>query len=181
MSAAKKLKTGDPTDVGSFMGALISKEHLAKVRGYIEVARKEGGTIALGGDVPAPDALPARCRGGFFLNPTILTGLGPNSRCNQEEIFGPVVTVLPFQSEAEAVQLANGTPYGLSASIWTGNAVRANRLALELDVGYAWVNCWLVRDLRCPFGGVKASGLGREGGKYALDFYTEVKTVCSKY
>ena len=179
VAAAKALRTGDPQDPQSFMGALISKQHLEKVRGYIEVARQEGGTVLLGGD--APSSLPSHCQNGYFLNPTIITGLGPNSRCNQEEIFGPVVTVIPFESEQEAIEIANGTAYGLSASIWTRDVARANRVSLALDTGYVWINCWLVRDLRCPFGGVKSSGLGREGGKFALDFYTEVKTVSSKY
>ena len=160
------------------MGALISKQHLEKVRGYIEIAKKEGGVVETGGDTPT--TLPRGNEGGYFLRPTIITGLDPSARCCQEEIFGPVVTVIPFDTEEEAIKIANGVSYGLAASIWTKDGRRANRVALALDTGYVWINCWLIRDLRCPFGGTKASGLGREGGKYAEDFYTDVKTICSK-
>jgi aminomuconate-semialdehyde/2-hydroxymuconate-6-semialdehyde dehydrogenase len=178
VAATKQFQVGDPQDPSSNMGALISKAHLEKVMSYIRIAKDEGGTIVLGGERPAQ--LPQRCRQGYFLQPTIITGLPPTARCNQEEIFGPVVTVIPFDTEEDAVRIANGTQYGLSATVWTGNAKRANRVSQQLDTGYVWVNCWLIRDLRMPFGGVKASGIGREGGKFAMDFYTEVKTVCSK-
>jgi aminomuconate-semialdehyde/2-hydroxymuconate-6-semialdehyde dehydrogenase len=179
VAETKKLVAGDPSDPKSFLGALISKAHLQKVQGYIKLAQEEGGTVLCGGD--SPTNLPERCKNGYYLNPTVIAGLGPEARCNREEIFGPVVTIIPFDSEEEAIRIANGTVYGLSASVWTNNTVRANRLSIALDVGYLWVNCWLVRDLRMPFGGVKSSGIGREGGKFAMDFYTEVKTVCSKY
>jgi aminomuconate-semialdehyde/2-hydroxymuconate-6-semialdehyde dehydrogenase len=178
VAVTKTFKAGDPQDASSNMGALISKAHFDKVASYVALAKKEGGTIVTGGQ--RPSGLPNRCSDGFFLEPTIITGLSSVARCNQEEIFGPVVTVMPFDTEEEAVRIANGTVYGLSASVWTNNARRANRVSQKLDAGYVWVNCWLIRDLRMPFGGVKASGIGREGGKFAMDFYTEVKSVCSK-
>lgn len=178
VEAVKNFKAGDPKDPKSNMGALISKQHLDKVRTYIDLAVQEGGTIAFGGK--APEGLQGRCQNGYFLEPTIITGLSPKARCNMEEIFGPVVTITPFDTEDDAVTIANSTQYGLSASVWTNNARRANRVSQRLDTGYVWVNCWLIRDLRMPFGGVKASGIGREGGKFAMDFYTEVKTVCSR-
>ena len=178
VAKTRNLYIGAPTDPKSFMGALISKQHLEKVRGYIEIAKKEGGVVETGGDTPT--TLPRGNEGGYFLRPTIITGLDPSARCCQEEIFGPVVTVIPFDTEEEAIKIANGVSYGLAASIWTKDGRRANRVALALDTGYVWINCWLIRDLRCPFGGTKASGLGREGGKYAEDFYTDVKTICSK-
>ena len=178
VTKTRSLYIGAPSDPRSFMGALVSKQHLEKVLGYIELAKKEGGRIETGGDVPT--TIPKANAGGYFLRPTIITELNPTARCCQEEIFGPVVTVMPFDTEEEAIQIANGVTYGLSASIWTKDGRRANRVALALDTGYVWINCWLIRDLRCPFGGTKASGLGREGGKYAEDFYTDVKTICSK-
>jgi aminomuconate-semialdehyde/2-hydroxymuconate-6-semialdehyde dehydrogenase len=178
VAAVQEFKAGDPQDSRSSMGALISKSHFDKVMGYVKLAREEGGTVVTGGRPPTD--LPDRCQGGYFLEPTVVVGLSANARCNQEEIFGPVVTVMPFDSDEEAVKLANSTAYGLSATIWTRDVGRANRMSTQLDVGYVWINCWLVRDLRMPFGGVKASGIGREGGKYAMEFYTEVKSICSK-
>lgn len=173
---AQALQIGDPLDPATQHGALVSRAHLDKVRGYIQLARDEGGRILCGGRIPP--ALPARCRDGYFLEPTVISGLGPHARCNQEEIFGPVVTVLPFKNEAEAVEIANGTMYGLSASLWTENVGRAHRVADALQSGTVWVNCWLLRDLRVPFGGMKQSGIGREGGDEALRFYTEPKNIC---
>jgi aminomuconate-semialdehyde/2-hydroxymuconate-6-semialdehyde dehydrogenase len=122
-----------------------------------------------------------RCRGGYFVEPTVVTGLGASCRVNQEEVFGPLVTVAPFRDEEEVVGWANGTPFGLSASLWTRDLARAHRVAERLEAGTVWVNCWLVRDLRTPFGGVKSSGVGREGGAEALRFFTEPRTVCLKF
>jgi aminomuconate-semialdehyde/2-hydroxymuconate-6-semialdehyde dehydrogenase len=174
----KKLVVGDPASPKTFMGPLISKSHLEKVEGYIELARKLGGTIACGGTRPNVGGAFA---GGFFLSPTIITDLSNDCRVTQEEIFGPVVTVVPFETETEVIAAANGTKYGLSASLWTQNVSRAHRVAQQIDSGYVWVNCWTVRDLRTPFGGMKASGIGREGGRHSVDFYTELKTICVKY
>lgn len=172
----RALRLGDPLDPASELGALISAAHRDKVESYIALAREEGGTIECGGGRPA--ALPERCRNGFYLEPTVITGLPMGCRVNQEEIFGPVVTVTPFRSEAEAVALANQSPYGLAASIWTRDLTRAHRAAAAVQCGVIWVNCWLLRDLRVPFGGMKQSGLGREGGEEALRFFTEPKNVC---
>jgi len=146
---------------------------------YIELAKAEGGKIVLGGDRPQFEN--QELNNGYFVNPTIVTGLGVDSRCMQEEIFGPVVCVVPFSNEEEAVQFANGVKYGLSACVWTSNVKTAQRIALKIHTGTVWVNCWMVRDLRVPFGGCKASGVGREGGEYSLEFFTEKKTVCLKY
>lgn len=179
VAATRKLRIGDPLDPATEQGALISRAHLDKVRSYLELARDEGGTILCGG-LP-PGDLPERCRGGFFLEPAVVTGLGAAARVNREEIFGPVVTVIPFSEESEVIGWANGTPYGLAASIWTENLSRAHRLAERLAAGVIWVNCWLLRDLRVPFGGMKHSGVGREGGFEALRFFTEPKNVCIRY
>jgi aminomuconate-semialdehyde/2-hydroxymuconate-6-semialdehyde dehydrogenase len=149
---------------------------LAKVESYVELARREGGTIHCGGTRP-PD-VGDRCRGGYFLAPAVITGLDASCRTNREEIFGPVVTVMPFEHEQDSVELANATPYGLSASVWTRDLDRGHRVVRRLDCGTVWVNCWLMRDLRVPFGGMKQSGLGREGGAEALRFFTEPKNVC---
>lgn len=173
---ARQLRIGDPLDAATQQGALVSKAQLDKVESYVELARAEGGRVLCGGRRPAE--LPPRCRGGYFYEPTIIAGLAPDCRVNQEEIFGPVVSVIPFADEREAVEIANGTPYGLSASLWTRDLTRAHRVADQLQAGTVWVNCWLLRDLRVPFGGVKQSGVGREGGEEALRFFTEAKNVC---
>ncbi len=178
-AAARKLKVGDPLADDVDQGALISRAHLDKVLSYVRLAREEGGTILCGGRPPS--ALPDHCKGGFFLEPTVIVDLGAECRVNQEEVFGPVVTIAPFDDEDEAVRLANGTAYGLSASLWTADLGRAHRVAERLECGTVWVNCWLLRDLRVPFGGTKNSGVGREGGEEALRFFTEPKTVCVKY
>ncbi len=172
------LRVGDPLDEHSDLGALISPEHLAKVESYVELARAEGGTIACGGRRPAPELLGQRCRDGVFLEPTVVTGLDASCRTNTEEIFGPLVTIMPFDDTDTAVAYANATKYGLSASVWTRDLDRAHHVAEHLNIGTVWVNCWLLRDLRVPFGGMKSSGLGREGGDEALRFFTEPKNVC---
>jgi aminomuconate-semialdehyde/2-hydroxymuconate-6-semialdehyde dehydrogenase len=177
VARAQKLVVGDPIDPKTEQGALISAEHLAKVRGYLDLARKEGGTILCGGQVVSP---PGRCANGWFLSPAVIEGLAPDCRTSQEEIFGPVVSLYRFSTEEEAVRLANGTPYGLASVVWTGSLDRAHRVARDLQAGITWVNCWMVRDLRTPFGGVKQSGVGREGGWEALRFFTEAKNVCVK-
>lgn len=171
----KALRIGDPLDEATEIGAIVSKEQFDKDRYYIQLAQEEGGELLCGGDIaPAPNA---RCANGWFLQPTLISGLAPSCRTNQEEIFGPVVTVTPFDGDAEALLLANGTTYGLSASIHTTNLQRAHRIGAGLETGIVWVNSWLVRDLRTPFGGMKASGVGREGGMEALHFFTEAKNI----
>lgn len=171
------LTIGDPEAKETQMGPLVSREHREKVMSYIDLALQEGGTIAVGGTIPN---LPPVFTDGYFLSPTVITGLSPNCRVMQEEIFGPVVAIAPFRNEKEAISTANGVEYGLSASIWTQNISKAHRVAQELDVGTVWINSWMVRDLAMPFGGTKHSGLGREGGDYSLEFFSEVKTVSVK-
>jgi acyl-CoA reductase-like NAD-dependent aldehyde dehydrogenase len=173
-----KLKVGDPRDPNTFMGALVSHQHLNKVKAYIEIAKSEGGRILCGGDAPAD--LPKEFSKGYFLLPTVIVDLPESSRCLQEEIFGPVVTISKFSSEVDALQKANGVSYGLSATVWTEDMEKAKRVAAHLDVGTVWINDWLLRDLRVPFGGMKHSGLGREGGQYSIDFFTEATTVVTR-
>ena len=170
-----KLKVGDPLDPGTDVGAIVSKQHFDKIISYIELAPKEGGTIITGGKQVHLDG---RCTDGFFIEPTIIEGLSHDCRTNQEEIFGPVVTIMPFDTEDEVLGYANSVRYGLSSTIWTENLSRAHRVAAQIESGIVWVNCWLLRDLRTPFGGVKDSGVGREGGFQALRFFTEEKNVC---
>jgi len=170
----KALKVGDPGDPDVNMGSLVSLAHREKVEGYLKLARQEGGTV-IGGGRPA---LPMPHDVGAFLRPALITGLAPTCRTATEEIFGPVVTAHPFDTEAEALQIANGVRYGLSSSVWTSDLKRAHRFAAEVEVGIVWVNTWLKRDLRTPFGGVKASGVGREGGRWSLDFFSETRNVC---
>jgi aminomuconate-semialdehyde/2-hydroxymuconate-6-semialdehyde dehydrogenase len=179
VAAARQLKVGDPLEQDTQQGSLISAKHRERVESYIQLARDEGGKVLTGGDRPGD--LPARCKGGYFLRPTVVSGLDAGCRVSQEEIFGPVVTVSPFDREEEAVAWANGTPFGLSASVWTRDLGRAHRVAEQLECGTVWLNCWLLRDLRVPFGGVKSSGVGREGGDEALRFFTEPKAVCLRY
>jgi aminomuconate-semialdehyde/2-hydroxymuconate-6-semialdehyde dehydrogenase len=179
VAAARKLKVGDPLDPETDQGALISKSHLERVQSYVRLAKEEGGRIVAGGEPPV--SLPDRCRDGYFLQPTVVVNTDAECRVNREEIFGPVVTITPFRKEAEAVELANASPFGLSASLWTRELGRAHSVAEKLECGTVWVNCWLLRDLRTPFGGTKQSGVGREGGDEALRFFTEVKNVCVKF
>ncbi len=176
VEATSKLKLGDPLDEKTDQGAIVSKMQLDKVKFYVELAQHEGGKIALGGSPPPPPN--ERCREGYFFPPTVITGLPVACRTNREEIFGPVVTITPFESEEEVIGYANDVDYGLSSSVWTQNLSRAHRVAEKIHTGTVWVNCWLVRDLRVPFGGMKQSGVGREGGEEALRFFTEAKNVC---
>jgi aminomuconate-semialdehyde/2-hydroxymuconate-6-semialdehyde dehydrogenase len=178
VARAKALRIGDPLDPQTQFGALVSCEHLQKVDSYVRLARDLGGTIHCGGSPVAPSSLPDRCRKGFFYPPTVITGLDPACHVEQEEIFGPVVTVTPFDSEDQALALANGTPYGLASTFWTRSAERIARVGAALDAGIIWANCWMLRDLRTPFGGMKQSGVGREGGEEALKFFTEASNVC---
>ncbi len=178
VSRVRRLQIGDPEDDATQVGALVSKAHLEKVEGYIQLAKEEGGTILFGGQRPI---VAGRCADGYFLTPTVIVDLDPYCRTNTEEIFGPVVTITPFETEEEVLAYANGTPYGLSATVWTDNLKRGHRVAEFLKMGIVWLNCWLVRDLRTPFGGMKQSGVGREGGLEALRFFTEPKNVCVKY
>jgi len=171
-----ELKQGDPLEENTEQGAIVSKTQLDKVKFYVDLAQKEGGKIALGGN--APDSINERCRDGYFFPPTILTDLPVSCRTNREEIFGPVVTITPFDSEDEVIGYANDCDYGLASSVWTQNLSRAHRVAEKIHTGTVWINCWLVRDLRVPFGGMKQSGVGREGGEEALRFFTEPKNVC---
>ena len=171
-----QLRVGDPLEATTDQGAIVSQTQLEKVKFYVELAREEGGKIALGGSAPAPPN--ERCNGGYFFPPTVITGLPVGCRVNREEIFGPVVTVTPFDREDEVIGYANDTEYGLASSVWTQNLNRAHRVAEQIHTGTVWVNCWLVRDLRVPFGGMKQSGVGREGGEEALRFFTEPKNVC---
>jgi aminomuconate-semialdehyde/2-hydroxymuconate-6-semialdehyde dehydrogenase len=173
----KNLVVGDPLVASTSVGALISEAHTNKVLSYITLARQEGGTILTGG---RRIAMAGRCADGFFIEPTVIIGLTQDCRTNQEEIFGPVVTIMPFDTEAEAIVLANSTAYGLSATLWTESLTRAHRVSHQIKSGIIWVNCWLFRDLRTPFGGMKQSGVGREGGWEALRFFTESKNVCIK-
>lgn len=174
----KKQTVGDPMEPGSKQGAIVSKMHFDKVMQCIETAKAEGGKILCGGNAVK---LEGRCAEGYFIEPTVIEGLDQNCKTNQEEIFGPVVTIQPFDTEEEAIALANSTNYGLAASIWTQDISKANRVAAKVESGIIWVNCWLVRDLRTPFGGMKNSGVGREGGWEALRFFTEAKNICIQF
>jgi aminomuconate-semialdehyde/2-hydroxymuconate-6-semialdehyde dehydrogenase len=177
VSRALEMTIGDPLDEATQVGAIVSRSHMEKILSYIDLARSEGGTVLCGGNRVRPDS---RCAEGYFIEPTIIEGLSHDCRTNQEEIFGPVVSLMPFDTEDEVVSYANSVRYGLSATLWTENLSRAHRVSAALESGIVWVNCWLLRDLRTPFGGVKDSGIGREGGFEALRFFTEEKNVCVK-
>jgi len=166
------IRVGDPRKPDTDVGAIVSKQHFDKIMSYIDLARQEGGTVLTGGA--------SIDHSGWFIQPTVIEGLPFDCRTNQEEIFGPVVTIMPFDTEDEVVGYANSVRYGLSATVWTENLSRAHRVASKLESGIVWINCWLLRDLRTPFGGVKDSGMGREGGFEALRFFTEEKNVCVK-
>jgi aminomuconate-semialdehyde/2-hydroxymuconate-6-semialdehyde dehydrogenase len=170
------LKVGDPRAADTDVGAIVSKQHFDKIMSYIELAKAEGGTILTGGIQHS--AFGTQHSNGWFIEPTVIEGLPHDCRTNQEEIFGPVATIMPFDTEDEVLRYANSVRYGLSATVWTENLSRAHRVASKLESGIVWINCWLLRDLRTPFGGVKDSGVGREGGFEALRFFTEEKNVC---
>lgn len=174
-AAAAQLKVGDPQDPGTAMGPLVSEEHYNKVTSYFKIAEMENSTLVYGGKRPE---LPDDLKNGYYLEPTIYIQEDPQTRICQEEIFGPVVTLIPFDTEEQALEIANGTPYGLNGVIWTENLQRAHRIAHKVRAGTIWVNCWFVRDLRAPFGGFKKSGIGREGGHHSLEFFTEAKNIC---
>ena len=181
VACVKKLVVGAPEDSSSNVGALISQQHWDKVSGYVELARKEGANILCGHTTDSLPVLPDKNRKGYFMLPTVITGVADDSQLMQEEIFGPVVCISSFKTEQEAVERANNVKYGLCASVWTENVGRVHRVARDLEVGTVWVNCWLIRTLNMPFGGVKESGVGREGLKPSFEFFTEEKTVCIQH
>lgn len=172
-----KLRVGDPSEEGTDQGAVVSKQHFEKIMSYLDLAQQEGGKILCGG---RRAKVAGRCAEGWFIEPTLIEGLPSDCRVNQEEIFGPVAALIQFDSEKEMINEANSVPYGLSCSLWTRDIQRALRVSREIQTGIVWVNCWMFRDLRTPFGGVKESGVGREGGVDALRFFTEPKNVCLK-
>lgn len=178
LAQVRKLKIGDPLEAETEQGAVVSEAHLQKILSYIALAKEEGGKVLIGGIRPD---VGARCAQGWFVAPTLIENLNIQCKTNQDEIFGPVATLEPFDTEEEVVSWANQTQYGLAASVWTQNSSRAHRIAQLLETGIVWVNCWMVRDLRTPFGGVKTSGVGREGGNSILQFFTEPKNVCIQY
>ena len=174
-SKAESMRIGSPLDPATDLGPLISAQHRDKILSYYRLARQEGATVVTGGGVPRFNS---PLDSGFFIQPTIYTGLPESARCVKEEIFGPVCHVAPFDSEEDAISMANDTKYGLAASIWTMNLKRGHRVAQQMNAGVTWVNCWFLRDLRTPFGGVGLSGIGREGGVHSLNFYSELNNIC---
>jgi aminomuconate-semialdehyde/2-hydroxymuconate-6-semialdehyde dehydrogenase len=178
VSKVSQLIIGDPLAEETQHGALVSEQHRDKVYDYIQLAIEEGGKILTGGN---KISIEGRCTNGYFIEPTVIEGLSSQCRVNQEEIFGPVCTLQPFDTEEELLAKANGTEYGLATSIWSQDISRCHRLSSQLDFGIVWINSWLLRDLRTPFGGMKSSGMGREGGLEAMRFFTEPKNVCVKY
>jgi len=177
VARVKQLKVGNPFDETTKVGALVSKPHLEKVKSYIDIAKEEGGTILCGGNEVVVEGF----ENGYYLQPTVIEVPTDQCRVNQEEIFGPIVTIMPFDTEEEVLAMANGVRYGLSSTLWTNNLNRTMRMSKQLEAGIVWVNTWLLRDLRTPFGGMKNSGVGREGGLEALRFFTEPKNICIKY
>ena len=177
VNEVENMKIGDPSNEDTKLGALISPEHLSKVEEYIQIAKDEGGTILTGGY----PCLPKEFENGNWIAPTVIADLDVSSRCSIEEIFGPVVTIHKFVNEEEAIKIANNTRYGLAGSIWTTDLEKGNRVAESIHTGMIWINTWLHRDLRVPFGGVKDSGVGREGGKWSLGFFSETMNICTKY
>nr|XP_020016577.1 aldehyde dehydrogenase family 8 member A1 isoform X1 [Castor canadensis] len=180
VEATRKWKVGIPSDPSASMGALISKAHLEKVRSYVKKARAEGAQILCGEGVDTLD-LPPRNQAGYFMLPTVITDIKDESCCMKEEIFGPVTCVVPFDSEEEVIKRANNVTYGLAATVWSSNVARVHRVAKKLQSGLVWTNCWLIRELNLPFGGMKSSGVGREGAKDSHDFFTEIKTITVKH
>ena len=176
VDAVNELKIGDPGNVETDLGSLISPQHLEKVNSYVHLAIEEGGTILTGGNTPD---IGAEFEGGNWITPTVVDGLTTESRCATEEIFGPLVTLHSFSTDEEAIRISNNSRYGLAGSVWTSDSIRGENLARKMDTGMVWVNTWLHRDLRVPFGGVKDSGLGREGGKWSLNFYSETTNICT--
>jgi aminomuconate-semialdehyde/2-hydroxymuconate-6-semialdehyde dehydrogenase len=172
---AENLRVGSPLEKSTDLGPLISSQHREKVLSYYKLAREEGAVAVTGGGVPQ---FGNELDQGFYVQPTIYTGLPESARCVKEEIFGPVCHIAPFDTEEEAISLANDTKYGLAASIWTTNLKRGHRVAQQMNVGITWVNCWFLRDLRTPFGGAGLSGIGREGGVHSLNFYSELNNIC---
>ena len=179
LEAVSDMTVGDPSDEDTELGALISEEHRDKVLSYIDLAEDEGGVILCGGG--AAVGIPSAFENGYWVSPTVIDGLAPDSRCATEEIFGPVVTLHPYSDDEEAIEIANMTDYGLAGSIWTADAEAGSQMAEKIDSGMIWVNCWLHRDLRVPFGGVKNSGVGREGGRWSLGFFSEAINICVKH
>ncbi|MCE3236398.1 MAG: 5-carboxy-2-hydroxymuconate semialdehyde dehydrogenase, partial [Vampirovibrio sp.] len=177
IAAVEAIPIGDPLDPATRMGSLISREHVEKVMSYIELGKREGRLLTGGERLTQPESL----KQGFFIQPTVFTDLPNHSRVCQEEIFGPVLPIIPFDTEEEAVDLVNSTQYGLSASVWSQDVNRCHRVSQDIRAGVLWINCWFARDLRTPFGGMKASGMGREGGRYALEFFSETKAVTYRY
>lgn len=173
--AALELKVGDPQELDTKMGPLVSEQHYQKVTSYLEIAKSENATLICGGKRPE---LPEHLQDGFYLEPTVYVQENPKARICQEEIFGPIVTLIPFDTEEEALQIANDTDYGLNGVVWTENLQLAHRISHSVRAGTIWVNCWFVRDLRAPFGGFKKSGIGREGGHHSMEFFTEAKNIC---
>ncbi len=173
----KNMELGDPSSEESELGALVSHAHRDKVESYIHLAQREGGTVVCGGQRPK---LESPFDKGAFLEPTVISDISHLSRTSTEEIFGPVVTIHPFGSDQEAIEMANCTDYGLAGSVWTGNSERGKKVAEKIDTGMVWVNTWLHRDLRVPFGGIKHSGVGREGGRWSLGFFSEAVNICVK-